>query len=53
MLKDTKNKKEVVTIKIEYFDTVSPLSSMTLTKNGYLFCAAEKDDHNLYLMISR
>lgn len=42
MTKDNKGKKEVISIKIQYFDTVSCLTSMALTKNGYLFCASEK-----------
>lgn len=24
---------------------------MSLTKNGFLFCAAEKEDHNLYMIL--
>lgn len=42
LLKDVKDKKEVISLKIEYFDTVSTLTSMSLSKNGYLFCASEK-----------
>lgn len=45
--------KEVASIKISYFDTVACLSSIALTKNGYLFCAAEKEDHQLYTLIER
>ena len=45
------DRKEVVSIKIEYFDTVSVLSSISLTKNGFLFCAAEKEDHSLYMIL--
>ena len=44
------NKKDVISIKIEYFDTISCLTSMALTKNGFLFCAGEKEDHQLYVM---
>jgi hypothetical protein len=25
---------------------------MSLTKNGYLFCSAEKEDHRLYMIVS-
>ena len=44
------NKKDVISIKIEYFDTISCLTSMALTKSGFLFCAGEKEDHQLYVM---
>jgi len=50
---ENKGKKEVVSIKIQYFDTVSCLTSMSLSKNGYLFCASEKEDHHLYLISNR
>lgn len=42
----------MVSLKIEYFDTVAPLTSMALTKNGYLFCSAEREDHRLYMIVS-
>lgn len=52
LLRDGKgDKKEVVSLKIEYFDTAPILTSMSLTKNGFLFCAAEKEDHNLYMIL--
>ena len=44
-------KKEVVSLKIEYFDTTPTLTSMSLTKNGYLFCSSEKEDHNVYMIL--
>ena len=46
-----KERKEVVSLKIEYFDTAAVLTSMSLTKNGFLFCAAEKEDHRLYMIL--
>jgi hypothetical protein len=52
LLRDGKERKEVVSLKIEYFDTVAPLTSMALTKNGYLFCSAEREDHRLYMILS-
>lgn len=45
------NNKDLVSIKIEYFDTISCLTSMALTKNGFLFCAGEKEDHQLYAIV--
>jgi hypothetical protein len=52
LLRDIKeDKKEFVSLKIEYFDTAPILTSMSLTKNGFLFCAAEKEDHNLYMIL--
>jgi len=46
-----KDQKEVISIKIEYFDTAFCMTSLALTKNGYLFCAGEKEDHILYTLI--
>jgi hypothetical protein len=52
LLKDAKgDRKEVVSLKSEYFDTSAVLTSMSLTKNGFLFCAAEKEDHQLYMIL--
>lgn len=45
------NNKEVLSIKIEYFDTAFLMTSMALTKNGFLFCAGEKEDHQLYAIV--
>ena len=54
VLRDAKgDKKEVVSIKIQYFDTAALLTSISLTKNGFLFCAAEKEDHKLYLILKK
>ena len=35
-----------------YFDTIAPCVSMCLSRNGYLFCAAERSDHVMYVNIS-
>jgi len=52
LLRDVKgDKKEFVSLKIEYFDTAAVLTSMSLTKNGFMFCAAEKEDHHLYMIL--
>lgn len=40
----TKDHKQIISIKIEYFYTVSCLTSMCLSKNGFLFCASERED---------
>jgi len=52
LLRDVKgDKKELISLKIEYFDTAAVLTSMSLTKNGFMFCAAEKEDHQLYMIL--
>lgn len=45
------DRKELISLKIEYFDTAAVLASMSLTKNGFMFCAAEKEDHHLYMIL--
>lgn len=47
------NNKDILSIKIEYFDTVAVLTSIAISKNGYLFCAGEKEDHRLYALAKK
>lgn len=39
---------EVSEMKIKYFDTVPPASSLLILKSGYLLVASESGDHHLY-----
>lgn len=43
---------EVLGIRISYFDTISPCSSLLLLESGYLFAAADGADHSIYRFLS-
>jgi splicing factor 3B subunit 3 len=36
------NRSELLNIQLEYFDSCSPCLSLSISKVGHLFCAAEK-----------
>jgi splicing factor 3B subunit 3 len=36
------NKSELLNIELEYFDSCQPCMSLSISKVGHLFCAAEK-----------
>ena len=45
------NRSELLNIQLEYFDSCSPCLSLSISKVGHLFCAAEKGPHILYKFI--
>ena len=45
---DTVDKGRVVELKVKYFDTVPPCSSICVLRTGFLFAASEFGNHALY-----
>ena len=45
---DTVDKGRVVELKVKYFDTIPPCSSICVLRTGFLFAASEFGNHALY-----
>ena len=43
----------VTELKIKYFDTIPPCTSITVLKTGFLFAASEYGNHALYQFVVR
>ena len=45
---DSADKSRVVELKVKYFDTIPPCSSICVLRTGFLFAASEFGNHALY-----